>query len=214
MCLCANAHPGFHPGYECKAPFCGSPLDRPVPVAYTAAPSASRKGIPDMQASALQWVAAGLFAAALVHTFMTKSIERLAHHQPRHAGALHLLGEVEVVFGFWAAILIITMALMSGSAAAIDYAESRQFAEPLFVFFVMVIAASGPVLSAVSSLMALLTRLMPMPAALAQVWLGLAAVPLLGSLITEPAAMTLCALMLRKRVFTSGIPGWMSDAAR
>jgi len=159
-----------------------------------------------MQASAVQWVAAGIFAVALVHTFMTKSIERLAHHQPQHAGALHLLGEVEVVFGFWAGVLIVAMALMSGGNAAIDYAESRHFTEPLFVFVVMVIAASGPVLSAVSSLMGLAARLMPLPAAVSQVWLGLAVVPLLGSLVTEPAAMTLCALMLRRRVFTSAMP--------
>jgi len=166
-----------------------------------------------MQASPVQWVAAGIFAAALIHTFATKTLERLAHRHPRHAGALHLLGEVEVVFGLWAAVLIVVMALMAGSSAAIDYAESRQYVEPLFVFVVMVIAASGPVLSAVSSLMSALARWLPIPTALAQVWLGLAAVPLFGSLITEPAAMTLAALMLRGRVFTAGPPEWLKYAA-
>ena len=144
-----------------------------------------------MQASPMQWVAAGLFAAALVHTFATKALQRLAHRHHRHAGAFHLLGEVEVVFGLGAGVLIVAMALMGGGAAAIDYAESRQFAEPLFVFVVMVIAASLPVLSTVASLMSGLARWLPLPGALAQVGLGLAAVPLLGSLITEPAAMTL-----------------------
>jgi hypothetical protein len=38
-------------------------------------------------------------------------------------------------------------------------------------------------------------------------------VPLLGSLITEPAAMTLAALMLRGRVFTAGLPEWLKYAA-
>ena len=166
-----------------------------------------------MQASSLQWVAAGIFAAALIHTFATKTLEHLARRHPRHAGAFHLLGEVEVVFGLWAGVLIIVMALMASSAAAIDYAESRQFAEPLFVFVVMVIAASGPVLSAVSSLMSMLARWLPVSAPLAQVWLGLAAVPLLGSLITEPAAMTLAALMLRGRVFNTGLPEWLKYAA-
>ena len=166
-----------------------------------------------MQASPMQWVAAGLFATALIHTFATKALERLAHRHPRHAGAFHLLGEVEVVFGLWAGVLIVAMALMGGGAAAIDYAESRQFTEPLFVFVVMVIAASRPVLSAVTSVMSLLARWLPLPGALAQVWLGLAAVPLLGSLITEPAAMTLAALMLRGRVFTTGLPEWLKYAA-
>ncbi|MDE2296892.1 MAG: putative Na+/H+ antiporter [Burkholderiales bacterium] len=166
-----------------------------------------------MQASPMQWVAAGLFAAALVHTFATKALQRLAHRHPRHAGAFHLLGEVEVVFGLWAGVLIVAMALMGGRAAAIDYAESRQFTEPLFVFVVMVIAASRPVLSAVTSLVSLSARWLPLPGALAQVWLGLAAVPLLGSLITEPAAMTLAALMLRARVFTTALPEWLKYAA-
>jgi hypothetical protein len=166
-----------------------------------------------MQATTVQWAAAGLFGAALIHTFATKALERLAQRHPKHAGALHLLGEVEVVFGLWAGVLIVAMALLGDGAAAIDYAESRQFAEPLFVFAVMVIAASAPVLAAVTSLMALLARWLPLPAALAQVWLGLALVPLLGSLITEPAAMTLAALMLRGRVFTAGLPEWLKYAA-
>ena len=166
-----------------------------------------------MQATTVQWAAAGIFGAALIHTFATKALERLAQRHPKHAGALHLLGEVEVVFGLWAGVLIVTMALLSGGAAAIDYAESRRFAEPLFVFAVMVIAASAPVLAAVTSLMALLARWLPLPAALAQVWLGLALVPLLGSLITEPAAMTLAALMLRGRVFTVGLPEWLKYVA-
>jgi hypothetical protein len=161
----------------------------------------------------MHWVAAGLFAAALIHTFATKWFERLAHRHPRHAGALHLLGEVEVVFGLWAGVLMVVMASIIGSATAIDYAESRRFGEPLFVFVVMVIAASGPVLSAVSSLMSATARLLPVPAGLAEVWLGLAAVPLLGSLITEPAAMTLAALMLRNRVFAQGVPEWLKYAA-
>jgi hypothetical protein len=49
-----------------------------------------------MESSALQWVAAGIFALALIHTFIAKTLERLTHRHPRHAGPLHLLGEVEV----------------------------------------------------------------------------------------------------------------------
>ncbi len=163
--------------------------------------------------SPVQWTAAVLFALALIHTFSAKAFERLAHRYPKHAGVFHLLGEVEVVFGLWAAVLIAAMALMADGAQAMKYAESRQFVEPLFVFVVMVIAASKPVLTAVSSLLAVMARCMPVPGSVAQVWLGLAAVPLLGSLITEPAAMTLAALMLRPRVFKAGPPEWTKYAA-
>jgi hypothetical protein len=116
-----------------------------------------------MKTSALQWVAAGIFAIALIHTFATKTLERLAHRHPRHAGALHLLGEIEVVFGLWGGVLIVVMALMTSAGQAIEYAESRQYVEPLFVFVVIVIAASRPVLDAVSSLLSVLARRLPIP---------------------------------------------------
>jgi hypothetical protein len=47
----------------------------------------------------------------------------------------------------------------------------------------------------------------------AQAWLALALVPLAGSLITEPAAMTLAALMLAPTVFRQGMPEWLKYGA-
>jgi Putative Na+/H+ antiporter len=154
----------------------------------------------------MEIIAAILFALALVHTFATKFFEHLAHRHPRHAGLFHLLGEVEVVFGFWAVVLISVMAVVKGGAQAIEYAETRHYVEPLFVFVIMVVAGSRPVLEAIKALVAALARLMPMRAITAETWLCLAVVPLIGSLITEPAAMTLAALMLAPRVFRAGIP--------
>ncbi|MBD8528953.1 MULTISPECIES: putative Na+/H+ antiporter [unclassified Massilia] len=154
----------------------------------------------------IQLVGAILFACALIHTFAAKGFEILADRHPRHEGLFHLLGEVEVVFGFWAFILVVAMALVSGPSAAIDYAESRHYTEPLFVFVVMVIAASRPILYAVRALLGTIARLAPLRSEVALAWLGLALVPLAGSLITEPAAMTLAALMLAPQVFRPGIP--------
>lgn len=154
----------------------------------------------------IEIIAAVIFALALLHTFSTKLFERLAHNHPRHAGLFHLFGEVEVVFGFWAAVLIAVMAFMVGGSQAIEYAESRHYTEPLFVFVIMVVAASRPVVEAIKALVAAVARLAPVRTVVAQVWLCLAIVPLMGSLITEPAAMTLAALMLAPLVFRPGIP--------
>ncbi|MFG6442488.1 putative Na+/H+ antiporter [Roseateles sp. LKC17W] len=159
-----------------------------------------------MSDTALQYTALALFALALAHTFAAKQFERLSHRFPRHAGLFHLLGEVEVVFGFWAIVLILTMALGKGGAQALAYAESRNYTEPLFVFVVMVVAASRPVLRTVVWAVDTTARLLPLPNALASAWLGLAAVPLLGSVITEPAAMTIAALMLAPQVFRPDVP--------
>ncbi|MCE9550919.1 MAG: putative Na+/H+ antiporter [Betaproteobacteria bacterium] len=161
----------------------------------------------------MQAIGAGLFACALLHTFAAKSLDSLAHRYPRHAGLFHLLGEVEVVFGFWAFVLIVVMALVTGGVKAIAYAESRQYTEPLFVFVVMVVAASRPVLDIVRHLLVLVARLAPIRTSLALAWLGLAAVPLMGSLITEPAAMTLAALILAPQIFRQEIPEWLKYGA-
>jgi hypothetical protein len=155
---------------------------------------------------ALHLIAAALFAAALLHTFVARQFERLSHRFPRHAGLFHLLGEVEIVFGFWALVLILAMALLAGGTQALHYAESCNYTEPLFVFVVMVIAGSRPILEGARWTVGWLARLLPLPVPVATCWLGLALVPLLGSLITEPAAMTLAALMLSPLAFRKTLP--------
>lgn len=159
-----------------------------------------------MSSISIEMVAAFLFAVALIHTFSAKFFERLAHRYQEHSGLFHLLGEVEVVFGFWAIVLVACMAWLQDGAQAMAYADSRQYTEPLFVFVVMVVAASKPILVFVISVVDALSRLMPMRVSLAKAWLGLSVVPLLGSAITEPAAMTIAALMLAPQVFHTKVP--------
>ncbi len=154
-------------------------------------------------ATALEIVAATLFAVAVIHTFSTKFFARLAHAGSPHAGLWHLLGEVEVVFGFWALALVMVLFLASGKHGAVDYLESRNFTEPVFVFVIMVIAGSRPILEAARGALRTAARALPGDARLTAYFLGLAAVPLLGSFITEPAAMTLAALMLRDGLLRS-----------
>ena len=155
--------------------------------------------------TAPELIAAAIFAVAVIHTFSTKIFARLAHTQPRHAGLWHLLAEVEVVFGFWAFILIGTLFFISGKDAAINYLESRNFTEPLFVFVIMVIAASRPIVMTVISSVGLMARALPLKRSVAIYFLTLSVVPLLGSFITEPAAMTLAALMLRDSYYSRNI---------
>lgn len=147
-------------------------------------------------------IGAALFALAVLHTFSTKFFERLAHQNPRHAGIWHLLGEVEVVFGFWAMVLMLFMFGISGKQEATAYLDSRNFTEPMFVFAIMVMAGTRPVLQFAGSAVSILARLMPLQKGVSTYFLVLAFVPLLGSFITEPAAMTLAAMMLRDTLFS------------
>ena len=153
----------------------------------------------------IQAIGAALFAVALVHTFSTRFFERMAHRRPAHAGAWHLLGEVEVAFGFWAMVLVLVLMASAGRGEAIAYLDSRNFTEPMFVFAVMVIAASRPILRLAATLTGEIARLLPLPRAMAFYFTALAFVPLLGSFITEPAAMTLAALILRDRFYSQRI---------
>ncbi|MDD2178133.1 putative Na+/H+ antiporter [Acidovorax sp. D2M1] len=150
----------------------------------------------------IQVIGAVLFGLAILHTFSTKYFEHLAHTQPKHAGIWHLMGEVEVVFGFWALVLMLFMFSISGKQEATAYLDSRNFTEPLFVFAIMVIAATRPILQMAGSAVRLLARCMPLQRGVAMYFVVLSVVPLLGSFITEPAAMTLAALMLRDILFS------------
>ncbi|MFN5701749.1 MAG: putative Na+/H+ antiporter, partial [Betaproteobacteria bacterium] len=113
----------------------------------------------------LPWIAAAIFALAVLHTFSTKYFEHLAHTHPRHAGIWHLLGEVEVVFGLWAMILALAMFALAGKAGTLQYLESRNFTEPLIVFAIMVVAGTRPILQACGVLVQQLARQAPLPTA-------------------------------------------------
>src|SRR5690606_39046954 len=114
--------------------------------------AASGDGDVAMNPATIEIVATVLFALAIVHTFSTKFFLRLAHRQPAHAGSWHLLGEVEVVFGFWALVLVLAIALVDGVGDATAYVDSRNYTEPMFVFAIMVIAGTRPILWAATRL--------------------------------------------------------------
>lgn len=158
-----------------------------------------------MSPSIIELIGAALFAIAILHTFATRFFEHLAHTRPTHAGLWHLLGEVEVVFGFWAMILMIAMFAIAGANEATEYIESRNFTEPMFVFAIMVIAGTRPILRTATAAVGLIARAAPLPGSMASYFTVMALVPLLGSFITEPAAMTLAALILRDQFFSRGL---------
>ncbi len=146
-----------------------------------------------------------IFAIAVLHTFCTAYFESLAKNSLRHAGLWHLLGEVEIVFGFWAAILVIFISFYDSLSTAKAFLNKLNFTEPLFVFAIMIVAGTKPILYISTQILHLLAKalqfLLRIKRAPALYFLTLAITPLLGSLITEPAAMTLAAFLLRDLVY-------------
>jgi len=169
-----------------------------------------------MTPSTLEIVATVLFGFALVHTFSVKRLEVIAKRFPPGSigeNLFHLLGEVEVVFGVWATILLVVFTADEGMSGAVAFLEGRWvpphasqpvelgFTEPLFVFVIMAMAATRPVLAMTRALIEALANLVPLPGALPFFATCLVVGPLLGSFITEPAAMTVTALLLKERIF-------------
>lgn len=152
-----------------------------------------------------QWASLIVFVVALIHTFSTKFFERLAHQHPKHAGIYHLLGEVEIVFGFWALVLMMLMGLGVGKEDAVAYMDSRSYTEPMFVFAIMVIAGSRPILRFSMIIVQKLANILPLNPSLSFFVVTMFLCPVLGSIITEPAAMTVAALILRDRFYAHNI---------
>jgi hypothetical protein len=154
---------------------------------------------------AIQVIGAVLFGLAVLHTFSTRYFERLAHTRTAHSGLWHLLGEVETVFGFWALLLLTFMAVTGGWGVTSAYLDEQRFIEPMFVFVIMVIAASRPIMQCTVDVVGGVARVLPVKRGVALFFLSLSLVPLMGSLITEPAAMTIAALMLRDGLFSRNV---------
>ena len=172
-------------------------------------------------------VATLLFFLAITHTFMAGRFLRIARRWQREfevlgepeaggeesparhrlrdrlrfrAHAFHLLGEVEAVFGIWALPLAAAIVLFKGWGTMVQYLGGTSYAEPVFVVVVMVIASSRPVLGFAEVCLGRTAALGG--GGTAAWWLAILTVgPLLGSFITEPAAMTICALLLGRRFY-------------
>jgi hypothetical protein len=163
-------------------------------------------------------LATGVFLLAILHTFAAARFAALAHRvQHRHdagteeegrphspsliAELLHFLGEVEVVFGLWAVVLLAATTLYAGWESAKHYFnDSVNYTEPLFVVVIMALASTRPVIGfAEAALRRLAEAGGATPAAW---WITILTIgPILGSFITEPAAMTISALLLARQFY-------------
>ncbi len=139
------------------------------------------------------------FAIAVLHTFAIKRFQSLARKFPEGSvleNLFHLLGEVEIVFGFWAGVWFFYFSFSESYSEAIHYLESLNFREPLFIFVIMTVAATRPLIQLAKFVIIRIARPIPINSKVAKYWVTLILGPLLGSFITEPAAMTVTALVL------------------
>jgi hypothetical protein len=202
-----------------------SPLESYPPAATLVDTLAAR-----VHAEPFNAVATAIFAVAVLHTFAASWFTALAHRiQRRHAErqrahglppipsvlgeVLHFMGEVEVVFGLWAIVLLVAITAAFGWPTAATYFNGTvNYTEPLFVIVIMALASTRPIVGLAESALRILAsigtrapapdrRQTPRERPAAWWAIILTVGPLLGSFITEPGAMTICAMLLARRFF-------------
>jgi len=169
-----------------------------------------------MNPTILQIVGTTLFVCAVLHTFLVSKFEKMAHKYPEGSmgeNLFHFLSEVEAVFGMWAALFIAFYASQKGLAVynehhhvvggALQYLESLNFTEPMFVFVIMCMAGTRPIIVLTENIIKAVSKIIPLPGRMAFYITALVVGPLLGSFITEPAAMTVTALILLDYYYSS-----------
>ena len=193
-----------------------TPLDAYPPAAATLFETLSAR----VHAEPFNAVTTGIFALAILHTFAAARFTAFAHRvQERHAErqrqlgrpplpsvlgeVLHFLGEVEVVFGLWAIVLFVAVSGWFGWHTAADYFNGTvNYTEPLFVIVIMALASTRPIIGLAERALRVVARMgRCTPFAW---WVTILIVgPLLGSFVTEPAAMTICAAAVGAPVLRS-----------
>lgn len=163
-------------------------------------------------------VATVIFLVAILHTFLSSKFLYYAHkwkheHQLEiEAGRqsedsthllseiFHFLGEVEVVFGLWAVVLCASVVFFYDWDTFVGYVSGVNYTEPMFVVVIMTLASSRPILKLSENFMSRIASVFK--GTLAAWWLTIMTLgPLLGSFITEPAAMTISAMLLADKFY-------------
>ena len=193
----------------------------PLPLdAYTARAGA---GVLDILAARIDAdpfnaIATTIFLIAVVHTFVAARFTEAAHRLQRRrnesaaaagvtpvpsvrAEILHFFGEVEVIFGLWAIPLVAAIVMSRDWTTATHYLnDTVNYTEPLFVVVIMALASTRPIVELAEGALRRVAHLGGgSPAAW---WITILTVaPLLGSFVTEPAAMTIAALLLARQFY-------------
>jgi len=115
---------------------------------------------------------------------------------------LHFLSEVEAVFGIWALALVCVITAWKGWGTVVSYLGKHvNFNEPVFVVVIMTLTATRPVMQLAERFLSRIAAFGK--GSVAAWWLTiLILAPLLGSLITEPGAVTVGALLLARQFYS------------
>ncbi|HAB98590.1 MAG TPA: hypothetical protein DCE71_02060 [Parachlamydiales bacterium] len=157
-----------------------------------------------------------LFVCAVLHTLSVHKIHQKARDMeakqlstkearksPRSliVQGLYFLSEIEIIFAIWAIPLFITISLFYGLPVAVEYMNTRDYTEALFIVVILTITSTRPIVHMAEQFIAFLAK--KMGGSLSVWWFTLLTVgPILGSFITEVGSMALCALLLSRQFYS------------
>jgi hypothetical protein len=176
----------------------------------------------------LNLVATLIFFAAIAHTFLVAKFRQISYHyqqayqaieyllhEPQslpdpgrgheklifRAQLFHFMGEVEAVFGIWLVPLFVAIIAFHGWSTMVEYVGNVNVSDAIFVVVIMAIAGSLPIIRFTEIA---ITKVSAIGGGTPASWwfVILTLGPLLGSVITGPAAMTICAVLLRHRFYS------------
>lgn len=151
-----------------------------------------------------------IFCLALLQIFFAGKITQLSDWVRKRSQTaeniflvefLKFMGEVEVVFGIWVIPLMILMSIYYDWPTSINYLNHIDYTQPMMIVVIMALASTAPIVACAERIMKGAAKL-GNQSLQAWWWSILTVGPLLGSFITEPAAMTISALLLSKQFYT------------
>jgi len=172
-------------------------------------------------------VSMGIFVLAIMHMFFAHKFEHIARkleqkYREKHpeikktsgespdeelitptsflSQIMFFAGQIEVIFMIWVIPLALAITFMYNWDTALSYINTRDFKEPLFVVAVMALASTRPVLNLAEYALNWISELIGGSPAASWVTILILG-PILGSLLTEPGAMTISAILLSRQFY-------------
>lgn len=162
----------------------------------------------------MSYYATIIFALAVVHTFLSPWLHktslrlreqkkaRLKHSNFYHFSSevLFLLSEIEVIFGIWLIPLLIGMVLITSTQQTIQFLQSHDYTDALYIMVILVIVASRPIITFMERILEVVARL-GKDSPSSWWWTIMILAPISGALLKEPGAMALGAILLLEKFY-------------
>lgn len=157
-----------------------------------------------------------LLGTGFIHSLLLRNLFSSAHSSKKEGHpskqlpttftkqVLHFFNEIKAIFGIWIIPLLASATFLYDWEASMNFLNTRNYTEALFIAVIMTIASSNPIMNIIESLIRKIASLCG--GSTGAWWVALLTVgPILGSIITEAGAMIVTSLLLAKQFYSRRI---------